>query len=86
MLLDGFSSMPCKEVSPPTALDKEAPQELPWMWSCQGARTPPGLVSDAAAWAWAKGQVQWGKGGRNTWDGTLLRGRCSWGNGKKIGH
>ena len=74
MPLDGFSSMPCEEASPPTTLEKGAPQESPWTWSYEGARDPPGLASDAASWVWAKAQVQWGERGKEHLGWTLVEG------------
>ena len=74
MLLDGFSSMPCEEASPPAALYKGAPLESPRMWSHRGSRDPPGLTSDATTWVWAKAQVQWEQRGKEHLGWTLVEG------------
>ena len=86
MLLDGFSSMPCKEALPPIASGKGA------LWSHFGCGLTRG---QGTYWVWQvmpllgpgqRPRCRRGRGGRNTWDRPLWRGGCYWGNGKMIGH
>ena len=73
MLLDGFSSMPCEEASPPALLWTRGP-----LGSCLGCGlvggqgTHLGLESDAATWVWVKAQVQWGQRGKEHLGWTLV--------------